>query len=56
MTERARKVLDKAERLGVAAEWVGPTVRVRGRTMTVANAEAWLEGYEAGYFESPGRL
>ena len=46
-SERGKRVLDRAAALDVRAEWVGPAVRLDGTTMTVANAEAWLDGYGA---------
>ena len=48
MTPRAARVLERAKALGVPAEWIGPAVRLDGTTMTVATAEAWLDGYSAG--------
>ena len=47
MTDRAKRVLERAAALDVSAKWIGPAVRLDDTTMTVANAEVWLDGYGA---------
>lgn len=55
MTPRAERVMKRAAALDVPAEWLGSVVRVNDKTMTVVNAEAWLDGYSEGYDAAEGQ-
>ena len=48
MTERAKVVMEKAQKLGLTPEWVTSCIFVDDKTMTVAEAEMWVDGYRAG--------
>ena len=54
-TPRASRVLLRAQSLPVTVEWIGPTIRINMKTMTVAEAEAWVDGFEFGW-RKPRRL
>ena len=50
-TPRGADAVRRAQQLGLTAEYVGPGVKIGGRTWTVAEADAYLEGY----FDGAGR-
>ena len=47
-TPRGADVVRRARQLGLSAEYVGPGVKIGGRTWTVAEADAYLRGYFDG--------
>ena len=47
-TPRGADAVRRAQQLGLTAEYVGPGVKIGGRTWTVAEADAYLEGYFDG--------
>ena len=47
-TPRGGAVIRRAQQLGLSAEYVGPGVKVDGKTRTVAEADAYVWGYFDG--------
>ena len=50
-TPRGADAVRRARQLGLSAEYVGPGVKIGGRTWNVAEADAYLQGY----FDGAGR-
>ena len=46
--ERQSDVLRRAQQLGLTAEYVGPGVKIGGKTWAVSHADAYLRGYFDG--------
>ena len=47
-TPRGAGVVRRAQQLGLTAEYVGPGVKIDGKTRTVAEADAYVWGYFDG--------
>ena len=47
-TPRGADVVRRAQQLGLTAEYVGPGVKIDGKTRTVAEADAYVWGYFDG--------
>ena len=47
-TPRGADVVRRARQLGLSAEYVGPGVKIDGKTRTVAEADAYVWGYFTG--------
>ena len=41
-------VVRRAQQLGLSAEYVGPSVKIDGKTFTVSHAYAYVQGYFDG--------
>ena len=50
-TPRGGAVIRRAQQLGLSAEYVGPGVKIDGKTWTVSEADAYVRGY----FDGAGR-
>ena len=50
-TPRGADVVRRARQLGLSAEYVGPGVKIGGKTWAVSHAEAYVQGY----FDGAGR-
>ena len=50
-TPRGADVVRRAQQLGLSAEYVGPGVKIGGKTWAVSHAEAYVQGY----FDGAGR-